>query len=128
MNGVGRTRGSGIRVVKMPYKDKQKRVEYKKRWNKEYYSIHKQQELERVKKRKQQLRSWFNKYKENFSCSKCREKTPVCLEFHHLDKKRNSFSISESIESGGYSKAKIIAEINKCIVLCANCHRKLHSN
>jgi predicted HNH restriction endonuclease len=26
----------------------------------------------------------------------------------------------------GYSKERVIDEIEKCVVLCANCHRKFH--
>jgi len=112
----------------MPYKDRQKIIEYKRRWNKKYYENHKQEELARVKKRKKQLRKWFNGYKKTLTCSKCGENHPACLEFHHLDEKKKSFIISEAIEKRGYSKEKMLLEISKCIVLCANCHKKLHSN
>ena len=120
--------GSGISVVKMPYKDKQKRIEYKKRWDKKYYATHRQEELDRVRKRKKQLRKWFNGYKQTLVCSKCRENHPACLEFHHLNEKTKSFRISEAIEQRGCSKDRIMSEISKCIVLCANCHKKLHAN
>ena len=112
----------------MPYKDKKKAKEYSKRWNKAYYSKHKKEEIERSKARKKMLREWFNKYKKNLSCSKCGENHTACLEFHHLNEKEKSFGISHSIESMGYSKEKMMNEIKKCIVLCSNCHRKLHSN
>lgn len=120
--------GSGISVVKMPYKDKQKRIEYKKRWDKKYYATHRQEELDRVRKRKKQLRKWFNGYKQTLVCSKCGENHPACLEFHHLNEKTKSFRISEAIEQRGCSKDRIMSEISKCIVLCANCHKKLHAN
>ena len=93
---------------KMPYKDRQKRIEYKRRWNKEYYKKHRKEEIERVRKRKKQIRKWFNEYKKTLTCSNCRENHPACLEFHHLDKKRKDFIISEAIEKKGYSKNKIM--------------------
>lgn len=45
------------------------------------------------------------------------------LDFHHLRDK--SFAISEVI-SKGVSLETIKSEIEKCITLCANCHRELH--
>jgi len=111
----------------MPYKDRQKRIKYKRRWNKEYYSKHKQQELIRVRKRKRMLNKWFKDYKEKLKCSKCGESHPACLEFHHIKNKEKFLILSELINRG-YSKEKIIEEINKCMVLCANCHRKHHFN
>lgn len=47
------------------------------------------------------------------------------LEFHHLASARKDFGIS----SKGYTRSwkKIQEELDKCILLCANCHREAHS-
>ena len=55
-------------------------------------------------------------------CCMCGEKDVACLDFHHLRDK--SAEIAKLIENDNLTQIKI--EINKCIVLCANCHRKLH--
>jgi hypothetical protein len=46
------------------------------------------------------------------------------LEFHHLDSKIKDFGISEK----GYTRSweKVKKELDKCILLCANCHREVH--
>lgn len=45
------------------------------------------------------------------------------LDFHHLDPSKKDFTISRS----DMSKAEVIAEIRKCVCLCANCHRMVHA-
>lgn len=54
--------------------------------------------------------------------SKCVE----ALEFHHLDSTTKQFGISAK----GFTKAynKLLEEANKCILVCANCHRELETN
>jgi|APSaa5957512622_1039677.scaffolds.fasta_scaffold07485_6 hypothetical protein len=111
----------------MPYKNNTRAKEYKKQWNREYYLNNTDKEKERTKKRKQTLRRWFNEYKETLSCSKCGEGHPACLEFHHTKASEKDFMVSDSIERKGFSRDKILAEINKCTILCANCHRKIHA-
>lgn len=54
-------------------------------------------------------------------CICCGEKDPACLDFHHLKDKEEQLSHMLT-----HSKTAIDLEINKCVVLCANCHRKLH--
>jgi hypothetical protein len=56
-------------------------------------------------------------------CSRCPESDHRCLDFHHLDAKMKTASISNMVKNG-CSMKKILKEIAKCIVLCANCHRK----
>jgi len=53
--------------------------------------------------------------------SKCKQ----ALEFHHLNKNGKDFGISAK----GYSRAwkKVKGEIDKCIIVCANCHREIHA-
>jgi predicted HNH restriction endonuclease len=45
------------------------------------------------------------------------------LDFHHIDKETKEFTIG-AIKKG--SKEKILKEIDKCVCLCANCHREFH--
>ena len=111
----------------MPYKDEQKRKEYKRKWNKNYYLAHRQQEISRKNNRRNELKEWFDDYKKTLRCKKCGENNSCCLEFHHLNRTEKLFGVSELIQRRICSKKKILAEIEKCIVLCANCHRKLHS-
>ena len=47
------------------------------------------------------------------------------LEFHHLDRNTKMFSIS-SLRSYSFNK-KVIDELNKCALLCANCHREVEA-
>ena len=53
--------------------------------------------------------------------SRCLE----ALEFHHLDDTGKDFGISDM----GYTRSwkRIKEEIDKCLLLCSNCHREVHS-
>lgn len=66
----------------------------------------------------------YQEYKSKLKCSKCGEDDSACLDFHHIDPSTKLFSIGH--EGMGYGIKKIFEEIDKCIVLCANCHRKHH--
>lgn len=48
------------------------------------------------------------------------------LEFHHIDPKQKEFSL-DSRQLTGKSWKKILVEVEKCLLLCSNCHRELHS-
>ena len=48
------------------------------------------------------------------------------LDFHHTDGTQKEHEISDLVYSGS-SLEKIKTEIDKCVVLCANCHRELHA-
>jgi hypothetical protein len=50
-------------------------------------------------------------------------KCMAALEFHHGEKNKEN-SLGVLIKD--YSKQKALKEANKCIILCANCHRELH--
>jgi len=76
---------------------------------------------------KKERRRWLLKYKSNLKCSQCPESHPSCIDFHHIDPKHKLGTISELVSSGRSVKV-ILKEISKCIILCANCHRKLHWN
>lgn len=52
------------------------------------------------------------------------DKCISALEFHHVDEDKKEFSISESSFSIGMDSLK--KEADKCILVCANCHREIH--
>lgn len=65
-----------------------------------------------------------NEIKTKSGCKFCPEKEAVCLDFHHLNPKEKTDNISNLIRKK--SLPKVLVEIEKCIIVCANCHRKLH--
>lgn len=58
----------------------------------------------------------------DYPCVDCGERDPVVLEFDHVGDKR--FDVANLIQSSRSWQA-ILAEIEKCEVRCANCHRRV---
>jgi hypothetical protein len=54
-------------------------------------------------------------------CVDCGESNPIVLEFDHL--KDKSFTISSYVNNSRLWSSKIQEEIDKCEIVCANCHR-----
>lgn len=66
-------------------------------------------------------RSFLEEIKEDMGCQSCALHLPGCaLDFHHADPATKSFSFG-----GNACRAlsSLWAEVQKCVVLCANCHR-----
>ncbi len=103
----------------MPILDPEKRRAYRRDW----YSKNKISEKKHVKKRKVRIRKWINNYKSQLKCETCSESHPSTIDFHHVSGK--DFEIGYMV-SNGYSTKRIQKELEKCKVLCSNCHRKEH--
>lgn len=59
------------------------------------------------------------------SCVKCGySKCIAALEFHHIDPEQKEFSISHRRANKLSDQTK--KELDKCIVVCSNCHREQH--
>ncbi len=66
--------------------------------------------------------------KKNKPCNECGKiYDPVQIDFHHLNPKEKLFNISDLTQIK-VSPKKLIKEIEKCVPLCANCHRLIESN
>jgi hypothetical protein len=104
----------------MPTKDQEKLRAYRRKW----YALNRAHAKEKVESRRREIDRWFREIKSGLKCSKCPENHPGCLQFHHrgADKEVN---VSRAV-GDGWSKERILKEISKCDVLCANCHNKLH--
>lgn len=56
-------------------------------------------------------------------CARCGyDRNPYVLDFNHKDPKRKLFSMTRLIEKRGWGE--IVKELEKCEILCANCHRE----
>lgn len=75
--------------------------------------------------RRHKIYAELTEYKKTLCCSQCGFADHRALDFHHLDPNEKEFAIANFI-SRGASSARIKKEIQKCIVLCANCHRIEH--
>lgn len=68
---------------------------------------------------------WCIDYKGG-ECEVCGYSThPSALEFHHLDPEIKSFEIG--VSKNTISKEILAEELDKCALLCANCHREVHA-
>lgn len=69
-------------------------------------------------------REYVDSVKEDAECKQCGEEHPATLDFHHTGEKTNEVS---TLVSDEYSLDRIKDEMEKCVILCANCHRKKHA-
>lgn len=79
---------------------------------------------ERARSRKTRLRKMkaIVLYLQTHPCVDCGETDPLVLDFHHRDPSTKLFTVRD--KGLHTSVQRLEAEIRKCEVLCANCHRK----
>jgi hypothetical protein len=112
----------------VPYKDPVKRRDYNRRYQKLYYEENKAKRKTEVAARRKSIRKWFDDFRRNSECAVCGlngKDCPWLLDFHHSDPSNKENSVSYLVNNG-YSKKRILSEIEKCEVLCANHHRQHH--
>lgn len=90
-------------------------------YNVRYYATHRQAELDRVKKRQGATLAFLRDLR-RIPCDDCREMFPPhMMDFDHRDPSKKLFTLA-----GGHallmSRERLIAEVEKCDVVCANCH------
>lgn len=90
------------------------------------YKDRRQYLIAAVSKRRKKIRMMAVAYKGGH-CQQCGyDRCIDALEFHHADSSRKDFSVSEK----GYTRSWSVVrdELDKCVLLCANCHRELHAH
>ena len=89
------------------------------------YSDRRQYLIKAVYARRKKVRQMAVEYKGG-KCEICGYgRCTDALEFHHNDLSRKEFGISEK----GYIRSwkRVMEELDKCRILCANCHREHHA-
>lgn len=112
----------------MPLKDPKKRKEYHSKYMKEvWYPKNKERHLSFVRRNKKAVTEFIEQYKKERSCIDCGfrgKEFPYVLDFDHLNG-----GMSKRFTIGSWSQSvlsidAIKKEIEKCELVCANCHRK----
>tara|TARA_Y100000034_G_C6909711_1_gene423714 strand:- start:10161 stop:10586 length:426 start_codon:yes stop_codon:yes gene_type:complete len=104
-------------------KDPQKR----KAHNRTYYLKNKKKYTDYRNARRKEITQWYINYKSKQICSICGEDHPACIEFHHRDPSLKDLDVSVAV-ARSWSIKRILKEIEKCDVVCSNCHSKIHWN
>lgn len=107
----------------MAYKDKND--PRRKAAHLKWYYKNKEKQVKQQADRKVEIACWFADLKKNLKCENCGENHIGCLDFHHVDASQKEGAVSRMVGEG-WSQERITAEIQKCQVLCSNCHRKWH--
>ena len=98
--------------------------EHYEKYGKKWYQKNKQRQLDANAKVKARKKKEWVEYKATLACAKCGNNHPAVLDFHHPDPSKKEGNVVRLMSSGYYKRA--YKEIEKCIVLCANCHRIHH--
>ena len=77
--------------------------------------------LQQIRRLEWQRRLWAHLLAN--PCVDCGERDPIVLEFDHVDRAAKEFTMG-FLATRGYAWATVLAELAKCEVRCANCHRR----
>jgi hypothetical protein len=105
------------------FKNKKEQREYNNNWYNSQDNEYKKKKYQRTSERKKQVRFWLYELKAETTCCMCGENFPPVLDYHHVKSSDKKLEISWMV-ARGFGKEKILEEIEKCILLCCNCHRK----
>lgn len=100
----------------MPFATKEDQAAYHRAW----YAKNKERRRQLIREYRQRLKEEIQKLKES-PCYDCGNSYPYwVMDFDHREDKL--FSIADSVPEGR-GRLQILAEIAKCDLVCANCHR-----
>lgn len=97
----------------------------KQAWYERNKDTHKQNTYRNKLSKRDVARKYIWDYLSAHPCA-CGESDPMVLEFHHV-RGRKKKEVTKLV-SLGYSLETIQKEMDKCIVVCANCHKRMTYN
>ena len=98
--------------------------EQKSEYAKERYRKNRERLLEYQNKRYNETLNIFQQWRKTLKCCRCEENDVACLEFHHSDPETKENNVVRMVSR---SVKSVIKELKKCVVVCANCHRRIHA-
>ena len=97
--------------------------EYERKYNKEYGKANRSTIVSRNKRIRRQRKMDAVVYKGG-KCVDCKgEFHPAAFDFHHLDPATKDVGVKQLLT---YTPERLYKELDKCVLLCSNCHRIRH--
>lgn len=94
--------------------------EHHRQYVRQHYADNKQYYVDKAKRAKAEVVVWLNELKSQ-PCTDCGETyPPYVMDFDHLDP---DLKLGEVAKFTSYGRKKVMDEIAKCELVCANCHR-----
>lgn len=109
----------------MPFKDEAVRKAKQKVYARKWYESNRREVINNSRKARDKNRTEWIAYKSKQRCSHCLKKHPAIIDFHHVIKEGKRSVNRLAARQRNIAEAIREAE-EKCIPLCANCHRVLH--
>lgn len=92
--------------------------------NKRVYADRREYLIKAVAKRRKTLKTRAIEYLGG-KCFYCGYKRSyAALDFHHVDESSKRFGLSQDGLTRSWKRTQV--ELDKCILVCANCHREIH--
>ena len=86
------------------------------------------QHMANVKRRQRMLQKRVTQYKKAQICGRCGFSDWRALDFHHRDPQNKKANLAHIGLHKGWAWERIVEEIEKCEIICANCHRIEHAS
>lgn len=91
-----------------------------------HYLTNSEYEIKRNSAYRRKQSDRLQEYKSTLSCIMCGESENCCLDFHHINPSTKIDAV-QKMARRNMKWEKVQQEIDKCVVLCSNCHRKIHA-
>lgn len=92
----------------------------RKEYDANYFAANRQRLIENKRNYRNEIVQWLRKYKESHPCMDCEQYYPYyVMQFDHLPKFKKLYTIADQLTT---SPKKLLKEIEKCDLVCANCH------
>ena len=110
----------------MPLKDPEARRAYHREYMRSWYQKNREIHIARVNRvtvrARERIQRYYIDVQKSRSCADCDGRfPPYVMDFDHVRGKK--VSILAKLRSGRASLARVAAEIEKCELVCSNCHR-----
>ena len=108
----------------MPYKDPAVRKQKHKEYSRKHYEANKETVKARSAVARRSFRKEWEEFKKKQSCIKCGFAHPAAIDFHHVQRHPSNRKLYKLLANRSFKIA--LEEVQKCVPMCANCHRIHH--
>lgn len=108
----------------MPYKDPEVRKQKSKGYSRKHYEANKTAVKARSAVQRKSFQKQWEEFKSKQVCIKCGFSHPAAIDFHHVEYHPSNRKLHKLLGNRSFKSA--LEGVQKCVPMCANCHRIHH--